>query len=61
MGLYLGSSAKLKINSSKNGILRLNIPVIPSSPIVNGVMLKSLDNYILKDLNGIYLTVKEDK
>lgn len=60
MGLYLGSSAKVKINSI-NGVLRLNIPTISSSPIVNGVMLKSSDNYILKDLNGIYLTVKEDK
>ena len=61
MALYLGNSTKLKINSSKNGILRLNIPIVSSSPIVNGVMLKSFDNYILKDLNGLYLTIKEDK
>lgn len=61
MGLYLGSSAKLKIISSKDGILRLNIPIVSPSPIVNGVMLKSSDNYILKDLNGIYLIAKEDK
>ena len=61
MGLYLGKSTKLKINSSNGVILRLNIPTVSPSPIVGGVMLKSSDNYILKDLNGIYLTVKEDK
>ena len=60
MALYLGNSTKLKINSSKNGILRLNIPIVSSSPIVNGVMLKSFDNYILKDSNGLYLIAKED-
>lgn len=61
MGIYLGRSGKLKINSSNGGILRLNIPTTSSSPIVNSNILKSLDNYILKDLNGLYLIVKEDK
>jgi hypothetical protein len=58
MALYLGSSGKLRLNSS-NAIYRL---IIPSSyPFVNGIILKSFDNYILKDSNGVYLTVKEDK
>lgn len=58
MALYLGNSGKLKINSS-NIICRLIIP--SSSPFVNGIILKSFDNYILKDSNGVYLTAKEDK
>lgn len=56
MGLYLGNSEKLKINSS-NGIC--NLIISSSSPFVNGVLLLSSDNFILKDLNGTYLTAKE--
>ena len=61
MGIYLGKSNKLKISASKTGILRVHVPGVPQSPTVNGVMLKSSDNYILKDINGLYLTAKEDK
>lgn len=53
MALYLGSE-KIKIMSSDN-IYHLIIP----SPIPNNVLL-SLDNYILKDANGVYLVAKED-
>lgn len=56
MALYLGEY-KVKINL--DGIVYyLNIS--PSTPIVNGVRLLSSENYILKDLNGLYLTAKED-
>lgn len=34
--------------------------VIPSS-ITNGIKLLSSDNYILTDINGIYLTTKEEE
>lgn len=58
MAIYLGNSGALKIVTSQ-GICRLIIP--SSSPIVNGVMLLSFDNYILKDSNGVYLTAKEEE
>lgn len=58
MGLYLGSSKKLKIFSN-NKTYRLNIP--SSVPITNGTKLLSKDGHILKDSNGVYLTVKEDE
>lgn len=59
MALYLGSSEKLKINLS-GVIYYLNLFTSSSNPIVNGVMLKSSDNHILKDSNGLYLTTKEE-
>lgn len=53
MGVYIGSN-KIKVNI--NGTLyKFNL----SSPITNGVALKSSDNYILKDVNGLYITAKE--
>lgn len=61
MGLYLGSSEKLRISSTIGSIIgacRLNIPTL--SPITNSIRLLSFDNYTLQDSNGIYLTVKED-
>lgn len=58
MALYLGNSGKLRINLS-NTIYHLIIP--SSSTFVNGIILKSFDNYILKDSNGVYLTAKEGK
>lgn len=57
MGLYLGAN-KLKITSA-NGSCRLIIP--SSTPFVNGILLLSSNNYILKDSNGVYITAKEDK
>ena len=56
MALYLGNSEKLKITI--NGEIRQLI--IPDS-VINGMKLKSSDNYILKDSNGIYLIAKGDK
>ena len=56
MGLHLGSSEELKINF--NGIsMCLNIPFF--TPISNSVKLTSVDNYILKDANGLYLVAKK--
>lgn len=58
MGLYLGNSEKLKI--SLDGVVSyLNIH--SATPITNGVRLLTLEDYILKDSNGLYLTVKEDE
>lgn len=57
MALYLGSE-KLQINLV-DGVWRLAIP--SPSPITNGIILVSFDNYILKDSNGLFLVAKEDK
>ena len=56
MGLYLGNEKmKLRLNDL---LMRLNIH--PSSdPITEVIRLLSSDNYILKDLNDIYLIPKE--
>ena len=59
MALYIGSSRKQKINSSNGGSFRLHIP--SSSTITNEIRLLSSDNYILKDFDGLYLIIKEDK
>jgi hypothetical protein len=58
MALYLGNSEKVKIYI--NNIL-YSIQLFSETPIFNGVRLLSSENYILKDSNGIYLTVKEDE
>lgn len=58
MALYLGSD-KIKINI--NGIV-YNLNLFSSSnPIVNGVILLSSDDYILKDSNNLFVTAKEDE
>ena len=57
MALYLGTSEKLKINLD-SVVYYLNL--FSEAPITNGVRLLSSDNYILKDSNGLYLTVKPD-
>lgn len=58
MALYLGSSDQQKI--ILDGVVyRFNL--YSSTPITNHIRLLSSDNYILKDSNGLYLTVKEDK
>jgi hypothetical protein len=57
MALYLGSK-KLKITLDN---IKYNLNIFSTTPIVNGVLLLSSDNYILKDSNGLYLTAKEDK
>lgn len=54
MALYLGSGEKLNINL--DGILyRLN-----SFP-ENSIRLSSYERLLLKDSNGLYLTVKESE
>lgn len=57
MALYLGSE-KVKINL--NGVVYC-LNLFSTTPITNGIRLLSSDNYILKDLNELYLTTKEDK
>lgn len=57
MGLYLGSNRqKLQINNTV-----VNMHIYSSTPITNGIVLMSSNNYMLKDANGLFLTVKEDK
>ena len=55
MALYLGSD-KVKVNLD-NKVHHLNLVVI--TPSIVGVKLLSSDDYVLKDLNGLYLTSKE--
>lgn len=57
MALYLGNSKKLKLIFN-NEVYRLNL--FTETPITNGIRLLSSDGYILKDINGIYLTVLDD-
>lgn len=58
MGLYLGSSEKLKINLN-NILCSLNL--FSETPITNNIRLLSSEGYILKDVNGLYLTAKEEE
>lgn len=60
MALYLGN---IKVDLNFDGIkCLLNIFSSTSpSPTVNGVMLLSSDGYVLKDLNDVYLTAKENE
>lgn len=57
MALYLGSS-KIKINLDN---IKCCLKLYSTTPIISGVKLLSSNNMILKDKNGLYLTVKEDK
>lgn len=58
MALYLGSSDKQKIVLDGNTyFLNLFSKIL----ITNGDVLLSSDNYILKDSNGLFLTVKESE
>ena len=57
MALYLGNSEKLKININN---IKYSLKILTETPVFNGARLLSSENYILKDSNGIYLTVKED-
>lgn len=58
MALYLGDSEKLKINLDYV-LCKLNL--YTTEIIINGIMLLSSDDFILKDTNGIYLTAKESE
>lgn len=58
MAIYLGNN-KLKLNLNN---IKYNINLYTTdTPIINVNKLLSSDNYILKDLNGLFLTVKEDE
>lgn len=58
MALYLGSSEKQKVIID-GVVYRLNL--LTSTPMTNFIRLLSSDNYTLKDLQGLYLTVEEDE
>ena len=55
MAVYLGSD-KVKVNL--NGV-EYYLNLLPKIIITNNDMLLSSDNYILTDINGLILTVKE--
>lgn len=57
MSLYLGND-KVKINL--DGV-RYCLNLISAKPSMDNVGLLSLDNYILKDLNGLLLIPKESE
>lgn len=56
MSLYLGNSEKLKVNL--NNVI-YHFKLFSGSLIINSIKLSSSDNYILKDSNGLFLTVKD--
>lgn len=58
MALYLGSSEKQKIVLDGNTYF---MNLFSKTLITNGDVLLSSDNYILKDSNGLFLTVKESE
>lgn len=55
MALYLGSN-QVKINL--NGV-SYYLNFFSTTPITNGIRLLSSEIFILKDSNGLYLTVEE--
>ena len=57
MALYIGSSSKQKVQiSGKKSRLTLYF----SDRVIHGA-LRSSDGFLLKDSNGVFLTVKEEK
>ena len=57
MGLYLGSyNATINLN----GVVYCINPQ-SHAPIISGTKLLSLENYVLKDANGLYLIAKESE
>lgn len=56
MGLYIGSQPQKLVINNQEIFLEL---YTPNAIITNGIRLKSSDDYILKDENGYYLTIKE--
>ena len=57
MALYLGSD---KVKISLDGVL-YNLNLFSSTLILSGIKLLSSEGYILKDSNGLFLTVKESE
>lgn len=58
MALYVGKGQKVKIATSKGSC---RVKYAYTKPNVNNTPLMSKDGYLLTDLNGLYLTPKEDK
>ncbi len=59
MALYLGNSnEKLKIVSNNT---KVSMKIVTMPTIFSGVKLLSSDNYVLQDMNGVYLTAKESE
>lgn len=56
MATYMGKD-KVKIYLDDT-LSKLNI--YSTTPIINGVVLLSSDEYILKDSNGLYITAKKE-
>jgi len=56
MALYLGSE-KVNVNLNK---IKYILNLFSKTSILDGIILLSSDNYILKDSNGLYLIAKED-
>lgn len=57
MAIYVGD----KKQQIKIGDQKCYLNFFTTVPIVNGIQLLSKDGYVLKDSNGLYLTVKEDE
>ena len=58
MALYVGDKEKRKV--ILDGVVyRFNL--FTTTPITNFIRLLSSDDYILKDSEGLYLTVEEDE
>lgn len=54
MALYIaGKEYKININGEACGV-----QFFSSIPITNGIRLLSLDDFILKDINGLFLTTE---
>ena len=57
MAIYVGGQKwKLMLNG-----VSYNMYIPSSVPITNGVRLLSSDGFILKDINNLYITVKESE
>lgn len=60
MALYLGKN-KVRINLNST-LCNIYISAITEQPSTEGIILLSADNYILQDLNGLFITAeKEDE
>lgn len=56
MAIYLGETKYKIIADGKVCSMQVYSP----TPITNGIRLLSSDDYTLKDMNNIYLTVKKE-
>ena len=57
MALHIGSN---KVNINLNNVAYY-LNLFSESLITNGVVMLTSDGYILKDSNGLYLTLKESE